>query len=187
MLKQRLRQESIVALVCVAALCTSCATLTGRRAAPPEPQVLPYGYVTSEYEQFSAQLVGKNGRFTLTGGTDKVEVPVGEYRLSSCMFAAKDDNGALWQIAGKGETSRAVLTVNSGETVAVPFGPPLTVSIAASKQGGSYSLGINITGRGGETYEVSEFRQSGRRPAPPRFEVRNEDGEVVARGRFEYG
>jgi len=185
--KKHLPRNSIVALVCTVALCTSCATLTGRRAAPPEPTVLPYGYVTSDYDQFSAQLVGDDGRFTLTGGTEKVGIPVGEYRLSACTFAAKDDNGATWQIAGKGDTSRTTLRIASGETTALPFGPPLTVSLSASKQGGSFSLGLNITGQGGETYSVSEFKQSGRRPAPPRFEVRNDQGEVIARGRFEYG
>ncbi len=185
MSKQCLRQNGLLALFCVAALCTSCASLTGRKAPPPEP--LPYGYVTSDYEAFSAQLVGDDGRFTLTGGTEKVGLPVGEYRLSACTFAAKDDNGATWEIAGKGGTSRAVLKIRPGETTEVPFGPPLTVSISASKQGGAYSLGINITGKGGETYQVSEFRQSGRRLAPPRFEVRNDTGGVIARGRFEYG
>jgi len=187
MLKRHPTRNSIVALVCLAAVCTSCATMGGRAAAPPEPEPLPYGYVTSDYEQFSAQLVGDNGRFTLTGGTEKVGIPVGEYRLSACRFAAKDENGAMWEIVGNGATSRTVLEIRPGETTAVPFGPPLTASISASRRGGSLSLGINITGKGGETYQVSEFRQSGRRTAPPRFEVRNDKGEVIARGRFEYG
>ena len=187
MVKERFRQKSILTLVCIAAVCTSCATMKGRVVAHPEPEPLPYGYVTSDYDHFSAQLVGDDGRFTLTGGTEKVGIPVGEYRLSACTFAAKDENGATWEIIGNGETSRTVLKISPGETAAVPFGPPLTASISASKQGGSYSLGINITGKGGETYQVSEFRQSGRRAAPPRFEVHNDAGEVIARGRFQYG
>jgi hypothetical protein len=159
----------------------------GRKAAAPGPADLPYGYVTSEYEQYAALLMGRNGQFNLRGGTDKVEVPVGEYGLSACTFEAKDGTGERWRIAGQGNSTTPVLQVNPGETTALTFGPPLTASLTVRRLGSSIDLGMDIRGRAGEIYPVNEFRQGGGQAAPPQFVVRDESGEIVARGRFRYG
>jgi len=185
--QEKVARKTILLVTCAALLCTSCAVLGGRKVAPPAAVELPYGYVTSEHEQYAALLVGKNGRFNLTGGTDKVEVPVGEYGLSACTFEAKDDNGERWRIFGQSNSGTPVLQVNPGETTALTFGPPLTASLTVSRRGSSIDLGLDIRGQAGEIYPVNEFQQSGRQAAAPQFLVRDEKGEIVARGRFKYG
>jgi len=185
--QERVARKTILLVACAALLCTSCAVLGGRKAAAPGPADLPYGYVTSEYEHYAALLIGRNGRFNLAGGTDKVEVPVGEYGLSACTFEAKDDNGERWRIVGQSNSRTPVLQVNPGETTPVTFGPPLTASLTVRRQGSSIDLGLDIRGQAGEIYPVNEFQQSGRQAAAPQFLVRDEKGEIVARGRFRYG
>lgn|GEM_PF-3324411 len=187
MRQERVARKTILLVACAALLCTSCAVLGGRKAAAPGPADLPYGYVTSEYEHYAALLIGRNGRFNLAGGTDKVEVPVGEYGLSACTFEAKDDNGERWRIVGQSNSRTPVLQVNPGETTPVTFGPPLTASLTVRRQGSSIDLGLDIRGQAGEIYPVNEFQQSGRQAAAPQFLVRDEKGEIVARGRFRYG
>ena len=187
MKQERVARKTILLVACATLLCTSCAVLGGRKAAAPGPADLPYGYVTSEYEQYAALLVGKNGRFNLTGGTDKVEVPVGEYGLAACTFEAKDDTGERWRIAGQSNSRTPVLQGNPGETTALTFGPPLAASLTVRRLGSSIDLGLDIRGQAGEVYSVSEFRHGGRQAAPPQFVVRDERGEIVARGRFRYG
>jgi len=180
-------RKTILLVACAAMLCTSCAVLGGREVTAPAPVELPYGYVTSEYEQYAALLIGRNGQFNLRGGTDKVEVPVGEYGLSACTFEAKDGNGERWRIAGQSNSRTPILKVNPGETTALTFGPPLTASLTLGRQGRSFNLGLDIRGQAGEIYPVSDFRQGGRQAAPPQFLVRDERSEIVARGRFKYG
>ena len=180
-------RKTIILVACAAALCTSCAVLGGRKVGPPAAIELPYGYVTSEYEQYAALLIGRNGRFNLSGGTNKVEVPVGEYRLAACTFEAQDDNGERWRIFGQGNSITPVLQVNPGETSALTFGPPLTASLSIRRQGSSFNLGLDIRGEAGEIYPVNDFQQDGRQAAAPQFLVRDEKGEIVARGRFRYG
>ena len=185
--QERATRKTFLLVACAAALCTSCAVVGGRQVTPSAPVELPYGYVTSEYEQYAALLMGRNGQFNLRGGTDKVEVPVGEYRLAACIFEAKDGTGERWRIAGQGNSTTPVLQVNPGGTTALTFGPPLTASLTVRRQGSSFDLGLDIRGQASEIYPVNEFRQGGGQAAPPQFVVRDESGEIVARGRFKYG
>jgi hypothetical protein len=173
----------ILLVVCAAATCTSCAVLTGGMV-PEEER----SYVTSDYERYSAQLVSNSGRrLNLRGRAGKVQVRPGEYRLAACTFVDTDDEGVQWQIVGKSDAARSVLKVDPGETTALTFGPPLTASLALEQQGDILSLGLNIKGQGGEMYSPAEFKRGRRQPAPPRFEIRNGRGEIIARGQFHYG
>ncbi len=174
--------KTVLLMVCAVALCTSCATLGGG----PAPEGM--GYVTSDYGQYSAQLISDSGRcLNLRGGADRVEVPIGEYRLAACTFVDKDDEGAQWQIVGKSEPARSVLSVSQSRTTALTFGPPITVSLGVEQQGDALSLGLNIRGQAGETYSPAEFTQNGKQLAPPRFEIKDGRGEIIARGQFHYG
>jgi hypothetical protein len=174
--------KTVLLMVCAVALCTSCATLGGG----PAPEGV--GYVTSDYEQYSAQLISNTGRrLNLRGGADRVEVPVGEYSLAACTFVDKDDEGARWQIVGKSEPVRSVLEVSQSKTTALTFGPPLTASLAVEQVGDALTLGLMVRGQSGEIYSPAEFTQNGRQPAPPLFEIRDGRGEIIARGQFHYG
>jgi hypothetical protein len=146
------------------------------------------GYVTSDYEQYSAQLISNTGRrLNLRGAAGNQAVPIGEYRLAGCTFVDKDDEGAQWQIVGKSDARQSVLTVGQSNTTALAFGPPLTASLLIAQSGDTVNIGLNVKGQGGETYSVGEFVQNGRRPAPPRFEIKDGRGEIIARGQFHYG
>jgi len=173
--------NTILVVACVAALCTSCALV------PTRPPAVPYGFITSTYEQYSADLVGENGLLKLTGGTTKAKVLAGEYKLVACTFDETDAQGVTWRIAGKGDLGSPPLKIDAGKTVPLMFGPPLKASVVTSKAGDVYRLGLSIVGQSGETYSARDIKRGGGQPSPPRFEVWNEKGDVVARGQFEYG
>jgi hypothetical protein len=147
----------------------------------------PCGYIASEQQGYSAELIGEDGALKLNGGASRVKAPVGEYRFASCSFERKDEQGASWRIIGQGDWSQPVIAVNPDENVSLAFGPPLTASLTVVKSGGSFQFGLEIKGQGGETYSAGNFERAKDRAQPPRLEIRDENGDVVARGKFEFG
>ncbi len=147
----------------------------------------PCGYIASEQEGYSVELIGDDGALKLNGGASRVKAPAGEYRFAACSFEGKDDRGTSWRIIGQGDWSQPVITVNPDEDSSLKFGPPLTASLTVAQSGGSFQFGLEIKGQGGETYSAANFERGPGRVQPPRLEIRDENGEVVARGTFEYG
>jgi hypothetical protein len=147
----------------------------------------PCGYIASEQKGYSAELIGDDGALKLNGGASRIKAPAGEYRFAACSFENKDDRGTAWRIIGRGDWRQPVITVNPDESASLEFGPPLTASLNVAKRGSSFEFGLEIKGQGGETYSAGDFERGRSRVQPPRLEIRDEKGEVVARGRFEFG
>ena len=145
------------------------------------------GYIASDQKDYSVELLGDDGGLKLNGGASRIKAPAGEYRFAACSFESKDDKGASWRIIGQGDWSQPVIAVNPDENSSLKFGPPLTASLTVAKGGGSFQFGLEIKGQGGETYSASNFERAKSRVQPPRLEIRDENGEVVARGKFEFG
>jgi len=147
----------------------------------------PCGYIASEQEGYSVELIGDDGALKLNGGASRVKAPAGEYRFAACSFESKDDRGTPWRIIGRGSWQQPVITVNPDESASLEFGPPLTASLTVAKGGGAFQFGLEIKGQGGETYSAGDFERAKSRVQPPRLEIRDEKGEIVARGKFEFG
>ncbi len=77
--------------------------------------------------------------------------------------------------------------VRKGETVALPFGPPYkpVVRVDGLQGDGQVRLGLSLVGSAGE--RCTDMTIYGSRPASPEFTISDPKGEVVQRGKFEFG
>ena len=148
---------------------------------------VPCGYIVTAKNGGSAELIGTDGAIRLNGPGSRAKVPAGEYRLAACNFEGKDENGAVWRIVGRGMWSQPPVQVNPNEKTSLMLGPPLKATVTTNKSGDSFAFALSIAGQGGETYSAGSFQQAGRPVPPPRLEIRNDKGEVVVRGNFQYG
>jgi hypothetical protein len=147
----------------------------------------PCGYVTTDQDGYSVELLSDDGGLKLAGSAGSVKVPAGEYRVAGCSFEVEDDDGISWKMVGRGDWRQDAVSVNPDEKAAVAFGAPLTASITAARSGDSFRFSLEIKGQGGETYSAGEIQKDGSRLPPPGFEVRNGEGEIVASADFSYG
>jgi len=157
----------------------------GRRISVREAEVA-CGYITTIHKEYCLDLVGAEGTVRLNGTGSRVRVPSGAYKLAFCKLEGKDKGGAVWRIFGGGVSDQPI-QVNPNRKTPLRFGPPLKASILPNEDGDSFRFGVKIAGQGGETYEFGRFERDGARVDPPGFEIRNNKGEVVVRGNFEYG
>jgi hypothetical protein len=158
----------------------------GRRVTVRQTDV-PCGYIVTAKNGGSAELIGTDGAIRLNGPGSRAKVPAGEYRLAACNFEGKDENGAVWRIVGRGMWSQPPVQVNPNEKTSLMLGPPLKATVTTNKSGDSFAFALSIAGQGGETYSAGSFQQADRPVPPPRLEIRNDKGEVVVRGNFQYG
>lgn len=148
---------------------------------------VPCGYITVDVTRHSVELLGGEGALKLSGSEPRQKAPAGEYRIAACSFEREDEQGALWRIVGRGDWNQQVIEVVADKKTSLRVGPPLTAEVTVSRDGTSIALGLDIKGQSGETYSTRDFQKAGERLQAPQFEVRDEKGETIARGQFEYG
>jgi hypothetical protein len=79
------------------------------------------------------------------------------------------------------------VTVRSGETVVLPFGPPYSPTVKAANFGNrtQLSLELSLLGSAGEV--VTNLAVDNARPPKPDFTITDNTDKVVQSGNFEYG
>jgi hypothetical protein len=148
----------------------------------------PCGYIKTKHSDYWVELLGDTGPLKLNSSESTGRVPVGEYRLATCSIETQDDEGVTWRILGRGNWRQPVIEVNRNRKAALEFGPPLTARITLTKQRDVLEIGLDVTGQRGEMYPPRDFRRLGKGlPPAPRFEVRDERGNIVVSSDFEYG
>lgn len=147
----------------------------------------PCGYIKTKHPNYSVELLGDSGPLKLNSSESTGKVPVGEYRLATCLLEREDDEGVTWRIFGRGNWRQPVIEVKRNRKAALEFGPPLTARITLTKQRDVLEIGLDVTGRRGETYPPRDFARVGKGLPAPRFEVRDEKGDIVVSSDFEYG
>ena len=127
----------------------------------------------------------------LTPNADgKWELPVGKYTTQSFVLS-QNDGGAKWTLDGS-QPSHAMraFEIQPGTPAVIELGAPLalsyTVTNNGSTPGATVSIGLNVTGKNGETYSAGAEKDRRREPAP-QFTMTSETGENLAQGTFEYG
>jgi hypothetical protein len=77
--------------------------------------------------------------------------------------------------------------VEAGKTAFMQFGPPYKpmVRVSRAPEERDVRLGLAITGSGGEL--VNNLMVNGGRPKAPAFQIISPSGEIVLRGKFEFG
>ncbi len=91
-------------------------------------------------------------------------------------------------VSANGTRDCKPVTVKKGETVEMPFGPPYKPSVRVEEWVRSKDrreLSMMLVGSAGEV--CSNLSIKGERPEAPTFAVVAPDGEIVERGKFEYG
>ncbi len=138
---------------------------------------------------------------------DALMLPPGNYKLLSYQVFRKDGQGDLWRLSASGSGESPMVTVSPGGkasfNVCEPFTPvvalPSTGSAAVPKSG-SLPLQFSVAGAGKEivteithlegtatNLPLSTTRGRETRPKEPAYTIVKADGEIVARGSFEYG
>jgi hypothetical protein len=135
-------------------------------------------------ENFSIELQDSQRRTVrLTDVTEDNGLPSGDYRLRSCILSRADASGIQWRV--KCYSSNPI-RVNAGETTTLALGPPLNAKLTTRKQGKDVILlQLALTGEGGERYVPAPGIQKTLKP--PRFQVRDGRGNIIASGAFRYG
>jgi hypothetical protein len=95
--------------------------------------------------------------------------------------------GDTWQLDTRGPWGElSTIRVQNNETTVLKLGPPFQIKTKALYTGTKVSIDFAIIGQAGERYRNSVMQNDKRVPAP-RLKIIDEDGNVLASGKFEYG
>lgn len=125
------------------------------------------------------------GHVRVGPSTEPKAVRVGTYAPSYASYVQKE-GGDKWQVHCRWSRSVTSLQVQEGETVPLDFGPPFQFTPQVKRMGHIVSMGLSLTGRGGEKYDIA-VQKNGRPLPPPKLSVIDEAGNTLATGQFEYG
>jgi hypothetical protein len=134
-------------------------------------------------------LLGEEGAITVHGG-GKAKAPADTYHMAHCGTEAKDAEGRVWRVTGRGLWEQPAIEVKPGEKTELAYGAPFVAEVTVDKRSSSeYRFGLKITGQAGEAYTARDFRpvDSKESPPAPTLNIIDEKGETVASGSFRYG
>jgi hypothetical protein len=121
---------------------------------------------------------------------DKPEKPSLGSRLGSLLFGG--GSGGLRMgprvtfVNAQATKDYPSVKVREGKTTLLAFGPPYKPVVEVQYFGGEEArLGMKLVGSAGET--CSNLMVDGDRPPSPTFQITTTKGEIVARGKFEFG
>ncbi len=124
-----------------------------------------------------------NTHLRLAGDNGVITAPAGELKPS--YFECKQEGeGGTWTISARLRHKTSLAVTPDAPTPLDDVAPPLTARIKArQKANGRISLDFKLEGKGNTQYTL---RGPKGRP-PPRFEIRDQRGEIVLKGAFSYG
>jgi hypothetical protein len=149
------------------------------------PAELALGKVTNPSPAYRAVLFCKDYGVVMIGGmrNQKIPLPEGSWKVVNYTINAGGAGTAVAATLGDRATP---VTVSKAETVTLPFGGPFHATVTANRIGANkVFLSLAIVGAAGE--QCTSFYVNGKRPPSPQFIIKNEDGQIVHQGRFEYG
>ena len=134
---------------------------------------------------------------------DVIQLPSGNYHVLYYEISRKDPQGDMWRLIAGGSAESPVVTVkpNGGAILAIgePFIPLITLPQTGrtSASLGNLPLSFNIEGQGreimtnliheGTATRIPLSKNRKERPKEPSYTIVKNDGEIVAKGSFEYG
>lgn len=136
---------------------------------------------------------------------EPITVPAGEYRLHSCVVADSVEGDTIIAAAGTNRTTGGTVEVEEGGSAQLTCGAPLDLRVTADKRGqqsggvlgaltgggapSQVNINVQVLGSAGEFYSrFYKIEESGMtQPAPPAFEIQDEQGKQIASGSLEYG
>ena len=92
-----------------------------------------------------------------------------------------------WQLESRGPWGQlSTITVKSNDTTVLKLGPPFQIKPKVLFTGTKVSIDFNIIGKAGEHY-YNVITQNNKRAPAPGVKIIDQDGSVLASGKFEYG
>ena len=131
-----------------------------------------------------------------------IHIPAGKYRLLTYQLLRKDIQGDLWRLQASGTGESPTIEVAKGAGAVPALGEPFTTGIEVQTRAytplGSNYLSFIVRGRGGEIMTgLSRIEGTATRiplsgsvkqyPREPLYTIVKPDGQIVAKGSFEYG
>ncbi len=129
-----------------------------------------------------------------------LSLPAGNYRLIDYRIAKNDDQGDRWEVTATGAQEALAVRVGEGVNPTLTFGEPFTPQVHRDDRRGSGNTILTFVTRGSNDEQVTMIahsegsntkiplsKKTGSYPKEPRYRIVKSDGELVARGTFEYG
>jgi len=181
------------------------------------PSKLPLGEVENPNPPWRAMVYGEHGFLAIhatDGG--RAALPVGEWKLLSYTIDLTEEEpeepepagvlkeAPLFELLGgslegpepdtrttlvsaRATAGYAPVQVRAGEVAELPFGPPFRPIVEAHRPPGERKAVLSLSLRGSQGEACTDLRVAGVSPPEPSFLITAPDGEVVKRGKFEYG
>lgn len=181
------------------------------------PSALPTGKVTNSAGRFHAVVYGDPGLLAIHGSKDTpVVLPEGDWKLLEYTIDLTEPRKAAPKTTAKGKAPKSRLgnvirslagsnrpqltlvsasatwdykpvTVTKDKSTPLPFGPPYKPDVSVGYMSGrdTAHLQMDVIGSAGE--ECSNLLVQGERPENPTFSISTATGEIVERGKFEFG
>ncbi len=117
---------------------------------------------------------------------EPVKARAGFYRPRRTEIA-KQSNGDKWQIFSYGPWQKlGKIEVTKDQTTTIKLGEPLLMKANVKPTGNKVSIGFSIVGQAGEKYS-SRIKKNNRDTAAPKLKIVDQEGNILASGKFEYG
>lgn len=111
------------------------------------------------------------------------EVPPGEYRISRWVLEEVGRAGTKWRCESHDSEASRPVTVRSGETTDLTFGPPLRAELTQTSNPSASLVSFSLTLRGRGGIIIRSITRDGRPAEEPLIRVVNEAGiQVVTYG-----
>ena len=119
-------------------------------------------------------------------GREGTRLPVGHYATQWFDLELQDSQETAWSLhCYNTQGALATFEIKANETCTIEVGPPLQAVVETRTNGRTVYLTMTMKGRSGEIYSGIQTLRG--RSKPPAFTLVNEAGEILERGRFEYG
>ena len=144
------------------------------------------GRITVDYEgsvMLEASAPNKDVRYRLTGDVGGIQAPVGDL-LPYNLELRSAGEGGTWTASSRLGRNNKPLRVTAGDPVSLETGLPMTASVTVKQKASrQVALDFKLQGKNGENYSI----RGPKRSQIPRFELRNQRGDIVLSGAFSYG
>jgi hypothetical protein len=127
-----------------------------------------------------------SGGYRVYGSGGTFVLPVGSYYPAELGLRKTGAKGAVWTLKAASKGKVGSFQITAGKTTDLRIGPPLVGKVdirTGNEKEKTLSLGFDIVGCAGETYEPRAFRNGVKQPTP-RFKIVDEKGKIWATGDF---
>jgi hypothetical protein len=145
------------------------------------------GFIKIDASNTTVTLKGPWGSIVRVGpDREPVKARAGLYRPRRAEIA-KQNNGDKWQISSYSPWQKlGKIEVIKDQTTTIKPGEPLLVKANVSPTSNRISIGFSIVGQAGELYSP-QVKKNNREVPVPKLKIVDQDGNILASGKFEYG